>query len=97
MSKDFNWYQCKLEMCNGKTLRGIRSIAKSSLEFKRRMERTCKDILFQKGFNDKGIVKNIHVELVPESIKSKYNLNNKNDYERFLQYMDDEKDTSLEN
>jgi hypothetical protein len=86
---EMNWYQCDLKMYSGDVLRGLRAIARSEEEFRGRIESHCRRIL--NGENvPQELLNEVHVELVPESIKSKYNLNNIKDYERFLNYLDDE-------
>jgi hypothetical protein len=87
---DFEWYQCNIETTSGKVLRGIRGIAKSYDLFKERIESHIKEILTKKGFPVDTVIKEIHIELVDESIKKKYNLNNSKDHDRFIQYLDDD-------
>lgn len=89
-SVEKQWYQCFLIMVCGKRIRGIRGIASSADDFAERIWSQSKMILQSKGLGDQVVLKRIEVELVPESVKSRYNLNNSQDHDRFIQYLDDE-------
>jgi hypothetical protein len=87
---DYEWYQCDIVTQSGKVIRGIRGIAKSYDLFKKRVETHVLEILTSKKLPVDTVIKEINVKLVEESIKKKYNLNNSEDHDRFIQYLDDD-------
>jgi hypothetical protein len=88
MSTEFQWFQCQLLMSDNTLRRGTRGIAKSEGEFKKRINKQSEEIFREKKIPAKYALKNIIVEVVPDEIKNKYNLNNIDDYNKFLDYLD---------
>lgn len=86
---DFKWFQSKIIMSNGDVLRGIRLTGKNKEECQSRLIEMSSNILENIGVNSK-LIKSIEVEEVSSEILSKYNLNNKNDFDRFVNYIDDD-------
>jgi len=84
------WYQCTLHTVSGKLLNGIRGIALSEDAFHERVKSIVDDIIADKGLADEVIVTHVSVELVPDRVLKKYDLNNSRDHDRFIAYLDDD-------
>lgn len=76
---EWKWYESELKMENGKIISGLRFIAKSLEEARKKHKKLVEKVDVHKVIDD------VNIKLVPESILKKYNLNNHEDYELFLQ------------